>query len=462
MIRSYAIQMQRASGIRVPSPTLPFALAFIAGLISINFGTYSLSALGIAATTYYFARLVLDTGVDLPFESLILVIASIQWIIGPVMAYAGLSHHYKYYMYVPESEYMAFVVPAVILYSIGLYSFRSNKRIALINYYAGITQGIVSRAGFLPLYLVGIGFVFSFLADKLPISLAFPAYLLSNVKYIGLIYLIFAKSQQHRTAILAAALALTFLSSLQGGLFHDLILWSAFIGMYAAYNLRPTLAKKILLVCAALILIFVIQSAKAQYRASLETAGPGLSSFLAAVEQRFEDKEELRASNTEKLVNRINQGWIISRIIERVPAQVPFAGGDTVVTAIKSSVLPRILYPDKPIAGGKKNYEKYTGYILQEGTSIGISLLGEAYVNFGVKGAWVFMFGFGLLSSFVIKRFFLLAAKYPTIWLWFPLILSHFVKAETELLVQLNFLVKGIFLVYLFVWANKYFFRLKI
>jgi len=93
---------------------------------------------------------------------------------------------------------------------------------------------------------------------------------------------------------------------------------------------------------------------------------------------------------------------------------------------------------------------------------MGISLLGEAYINFGVKGAWVFMFLFGLVSSFVIQRFFLLAVKYPTIWLWFPLILLHFVKAETELLVQLNFLVKSIILVYAFVWANKHFLRLKL
>jgi hypothetical protein len=56
----------------------------------------------------------------------------------------------------------------------------------------------------------------------------------------------------------------------------------------------------------------------------------------------------------------------------------------------------------------------------------------------------------------------MLAAIYPTIWLWFPLVMLHFVKAETELLVQLNFLVKSIFLVYLFVWANKHFLRLKL
>jgi hypothetical protein len=72
------------------------------------------------------------------------------------------------------------------------------------------------------------------------------------------------------------------------------------------------------------------------------------------------------------------------------------------------------------------------------------------------------MFVFGLVSSFIIKQFFLLAVKYPTIWLWFPLILLHFVKAETELLVQLNFLVKNIIMFYAFIWANQHFLRLKL
>ncbi len=132
--------------------------------------------------------------------------------------------------------------------------------------------------------------------------------------------------------------------------------------------------------------------------------------------------------------------------METVPARVPHANGETIVTAIKASLLPRVLYPDKPRAGGKQNYEKYTGYVLQPGTSMGISLLGEAYINFG----------------FVIQRILLLARVYPSIWLWFPLILFHFIKAETELLVQLNFLVKSVLMVYLFIWANKHFLKLKL
>jgi hypothetical protein len=276
--------------------------------------------------------------------------------------------------------------------------------------------------------------------------------------------LLFSDRQKSKGLILTLAFTLTFLSSLRGAMFHDLLLWSAFIGMYAAYIFRPSNAQKALAVLLGLAFIFVLQAVKDEYRERLREEGQGqnVQKFLSSVDERLIEAETTNSSNVERLIIRINQGWIISRIMASTPAFVPFAEGETIIVAIKSSVLPRLFFPDKPIAGGRKNFEKYVGFELQSSTSMGISLLGEAYINFGVRGAWVFMFIFGLVSSFIIQRFFLLASTYPTIWLWFPLILLHFVKAETELLVQLNFIVKSIIMVYAFVWANKYFLRLKL
>jgi len=439
-------------------------MGLAAAVISSFFGVYWLSAIGVGAFTYFLTRLVTETGLDLPIESFILVMASMQWIIGPVLDYAGLSDNYKYHMYVPVEEYMVLAVPGVISLSLGLYAFRSRNRIRLISHYAGITRAIVSHTQNLPYYLIGIGFIFSFLVDRFPPALAFPAHILSNVKYIGLIYLIFSDRQKNKALILALAFALTFMSSLRGAMFHDLLLWSAFIGMYAAYIFRPSNAQKALAVILGILFIFVLQAVKEEYRSKLKDEGRErvVQKFLSSVDEQLLSEESAQSSNVEKLVTRINQGWIISRIMLIVPDLRPHASGETIVVALKASVLPRFLFPDKPRAGGKENYEKYTGFVLQKSTSMGISLLGEAYINFGVRGAWVFMFFFGLFSSFVIKQFFLLASTYPTIWLWFPLILLHFVKAETELLVQLNFIVKSIIMVYAFVWANKHFLRLKL
>ena len=449
---------------RTPNTAFPFIIAFFAAILTLSLGAYWLAAVGIGAFAYYLTRLVAEAGVDLPIESFILVIASMQWILGPVLTYAGLSNHFKYYMHVPVEEYMALAVPGVIALSLGLYSFRNNKRIALVNYYSSETRQIVSRTEYLPYYLIAIGFIFSFLQSWFPPALAFPVHILSNIKFIGLIYLIFSDQQKNKGLVLSVAFGLTFLSSLKGAMFHDLLLWSAFIGMYAAYIFRPSNAQKFMAVVFGIAFIFVLQAVKDEYRTSLKEQGGAqrVEQFMESVNNRIATDDLDQSDNVERLVVRINQGWIISRIMKIVPAYVPHASGETVVTALKASILPRFLFPDKPKAGGRENYEKYTGYDLQSSTSMGISLLGEAYINFGLVGAWVFMFIFGFISSYVIRQFFLLAAQYPTIWLWFPLILLHFVKAETELLVQLNFLVKSIIMVYAFVWANKHFLHLKL
>ena len=449
---------------QIPDARLPFVVAILAFLFSFVMGAQWLASIGVGAFFYYLVRLLQEAGNDIPIESFILVMASLQWIIGPTLAYAGLSDHYKFYMYVPVDRYMSLAVPGVIFLSLGLYTFRSNRRIALVDYYASLTRSIVNHSGIMPFYLIGVGLVFSFLYERFPSSLAFPVYILSNIKYIGLIYLIFSDRQKNKSSILIVAFLLTFLSSLKTGMFHDLILWSAFIGMYAAYIFRPKMTTKILLACLGIFFIFVLQAVKDEYRKMLmeRTGGSNAALFLSSVDQRFDENDALSSNNVERFVIRINQGWIISRLLQVVPDPIPHAEGETVWVALKSSLLPRFLYPDKPRAGGRENFEKYTGFILQRGTSMGISLLGEGYINFGIWGAWLFMFSFGLASSYIIYRFFLLAMSYPTIWLWFPLILLHFVKAETELLTQLNYILKSIILVYAFVWANKYFLKLKL
>jgi len=230
---------------RANAQYIAFLVGGICGVISLLLGSYWLSSIGIGAFFYFFTRFLQESGRDLPIESFILVMSSIQWIIGPVLDYAGYSDHYKYFMYVPEEQYMLLAVPGVIALSLGLYAFHSRKRQRLITFYAGITRDIINRSQHLPFYLIGIGFIFSFLGDYFPPSLTFPAYILSNIKYIGLIYLLFSDSVKYKSAVVASAFFLTFLSSLRGAMFHDLLLWFAFIGMYAACILRPSTAKKL-------------------------------------------------------------------------------------------------------------------------------------------------------------------------------------------------------------------------
>ena len=159
---------------------------------------------------------------------------------------------------------------------------------------------------------------------------------------------------------------------------------------------------------------------------------------------------------------RLNQGWHISSVMSNVPSFEPFANGKTIINGIYSSFLPRFLIPDKKIAGGRENFLKYTGEQLGESTSMGISLIGEGYANFGELGGAVFMFIWGVFLLLYWRKLFKLNSNHPIIVFFIPLLFLQVVKAETEFLVVFNHIVKASFTVWLFFIICRRFLNLKI
>lgn len=55
---------------------------------------------------------------------------------------------------------------------------------------------------------------------------------------------------------------------------------------------------------------------------------------------------------------------------------------------MSSALIPRFLYPNKKGAGeqSRKDFIEMTGYNLSSSTSMGLSILGESYGNFGLLG----------------------------------------------------------------------------
>ncbi|MFT6948560.1 MAG: hypothetical protein ACJARP_002994 [Vicingaceae bacterium] len=50
---------------------------------------------------------------------------------------------------------------------------------------------------------------------------------------------------------------------------------------------------------------------------------------------------------TNKVNSRLNQGWIISKIMDNILQNEEYLGGETVIDALSTSFLPRFLFPDK-------------------------------------------------------------------------------------------------------------------
>ena len=157
----------------------------------------------------------------------------------------------------------------------------------------------------------------------------------------------------------------------------------------------------------------------------------------------------------ENIAARLNQGWIIARIMNHMPKKLPFVRGETIETAFYAALLPRFLAPKKARAGGRANFERFTGTPLPETTSMDISLVGEGYANFGLFGGMIFIFLVSLTYNWVVVKVVALSKTNPTLILWIPLLFFQVMKAETDFATVFNYLTKAVLVTYLAFYFTK-------
>lgn len=393
--------------------------------------TLALAVFAVAFISFYRG---LDT--HIPILEITATIASLQWLVGPVIGYAIGSTDIRYEMYVEEARYFGFVLPATCVFLIGLalFPYETQQRDFLTKlsdnklFYRGIALFIISL-------------VAQYAYPYAPGSLAFLMKLLTQLRYVAALYFLYSG---HRRRYLYTGLAMStlLLQSAETAMFHDLIIWVSLVACYWYHTMSWNPTKKAMFFAAGFLSVFTIQVIKADYRTKVWANQD--ASIVAAVYDKvfvnhaFFDTQTLKAAG-----QRINQGWIISAIMLHVPLVEPHAEGETVKEAIISSIFPRAIMKDKAEAGGKKNFERFTGLVLEQGTSMGTSILGEAYANYAGFGGTIFMFIWGGAYAFIYRIAVTYTHKEAIFIFWLPFIFYQSIKAETELVVVLNQLTKG-------------------
>jgi len=409
------------------------------------------SIIGVLFVIYIAVLFFLEIGKSLPVIELMLLLAGLQWVVGAYNSYVLSIQDFKYFMRVDEDTYMSYVVPAFLGFSIILLFFIKKYKITLEFDFIDYVQ--YGR------YLIIIGVVADVLKMIVPPSLLFFLYLFGLFKFVGAGVLLFSNKRVDRLFFYGALVYLLVIS-FRSALFHDLILWGMFFFLIWALKNKPTIKTKLLLIFGGLAIIVVIQMVKASFRASVwydGFNGSKIELFFNILEDSmsnnyFSDNENLNSLNV-----RLNQGWHISSIMDYVPYEEPYARGETIITAIEATILPRFLNENKKRAGGQENFERFTGYILNKGTSMGISLVGEGYANFGKYGGMLFMMIWALFLSWYWRKIAVFCIDHPLLLMFVPLLFLQVVKAETELVVALNHLVKASVVVALFFgFARKY------
>jgi hypothetical protein len=412
------------------------------------------SIIGLAAFTFSLYLFLKKLGESLPILELILTIAGLQWIVGPFIEYRTAFEHYKYHMYVNEPTYMSFVVPAYITFLVVLFLVTRNSKMN------NLDTSDYDQYGKLGLQLVFFGLIIDVISPFLPPSLNFLYFLLSNFKYVGAIIIYFSTNPWLKY-LFYLAVAYLFLNALTTGMFHGFILWSIFFYMFWALKNKPKLRFNITVFVLGFFLSTIIQVVKADYRAIVWSGGSGgnVSLFVDILNKRISGGFTENVEEQQGLNVRLNQGWIISAVIDHVPNNEPFADGETVKEAVTATLLPRFLNPNKKEATGRSNFIKYTGIELGPNTSMALSIMGEAYANFGYLLGIVFMGIYGFLVSKYWNWLGVQLERNVLLTFFLPIIFLQVVKAESELLTVLNHLFKSSILVFLFLTIRRSFIR---
>ena len=113
------------------------------------------------------------------------------------------------------------------------------------------------------------------------------------------------------------------------------------------------------------------------------------------------------------LADRISYVEFFARAVDYVPAMVPYEGGAIWGDALVRPLMPRLFFPDKSVINDSDRTNEFTGVRVataDEGASVSIGYMGEAYIDFGPYFMMVpiFLLGWGL------GRFYRWISNYPT------------------------------------------------
>jgi hypothetical protein len=111
--------------------------------------------------------------------------------------------------------------------------------------------------------------------------------------------------------------------------------------------------------------------------------------------QRFEWFSPFDPTHLDAVVSRMNQSWLVGAGVVYAENTQQWARGETLKDAALAFI-PRVLWPDKPMAGGGDMATRYTGIQFAEGTAVAIGQILELYVNYG---SWLVFFGFMILGG---------------------------------------------------------------
>ncbi|MCA0238528.1 MAG: hypothetical protein LCH81_19305 [Bacteroidetes bacterium] len=281
-----------------------------------------------------------------------------------------------------------------------------------------------------------IGITSLILTDFAPISLKFIFQLLGSYFFIATIKFIISDYKGKWVFISMSLLFIIEMTLLQGML-GTIVFWAASSFLLLNIRVKINALKIIPILSLCFYLMLILYSAKTEYRAEtwhirtnamgregkreIRSSPERLGQLI--IERINNPSLIFKQSSLVNMVQRVNQAFQVILVMKRVPDTEPFADGEMTIYRPFISLVPRIIWPDKPLIPDPADYKRFTGIGLTKYNSVTIGPIGEAYADFGKLGV-IYLFFYGLLIRIFYKYFRLQSEQNPYMIIWFLIIMS--------------------------------------
>jgi hypothetical protein len=417
-------------------------------MISTMFGDYLLGALLIFCLSLL--RFILKFSNGSFFLELIYLHANITCLLMPYIGYiyfsksSALARLWVKSMPVTEDVYFGYMIPAIVCMGFAFFLLRKNSRDdeTMINPMVSELKTNIQQIPTGSIIVLSIaGLIAHAIEPFLPDSLQQVNSFLYFSFYTSIFYIFYYTNFPYKKIFLSFAILFVIKDALSSGMFTIIAYMGGIFLILILAGKKISFTKRLLFLVIAFSFVGFLQLFKTNWRSATRRGNTDVSVVLATTAAKSNDNRV--ETVLFPLYLRMNQGFNIGLIMRRIPSNVDYLGGNYLALSFASAFVPRLLWPDKPMAGGQYNMKIYTGVEIK-GWSTNVGPLGEAYGNFGVEGGCFYMIVFGLFIRLCYTGFLKICRKQPIFFVWMPVLFFQVIYVmETDSLQAFNSLAKG-------------------
>ncbi len=406
---------------------------------------------------YQFLYFVVCIGLTFPFFELMVTTYTLQllgsniwlarWKLNLLIVYNPLDNYYvTNLLYI---SIFAFITTLTINHS------KLNEKLKLtVNRFKNYP-----KMGSVAINLFVVGFIFTVLNRLIPNIPTVKQLVncLADLLYLSAICFFFSK-HSFKWVYIGLILLLMLTIAFNSTLFFTAFLWMFFYFLYAQIlNPWPLYIKLGAFVAVSFFLILV-QAVKTEVRQK-QGLNSSTSTFSKALNDKSTQIQESNASFKKKylsvLLNRINQTFFDHLVFKNELKIENKPRPKTILTSLFAAFIPRIFWPDKPSFDNGRLYE--LAGLNVRGAFISISLVAEAFINFGYYGGAIFYVFFSFAVSLIVINIVKSAEKrIPLIIMFFPYLFFNLLRVEVDFTQIIYGLYSSmIFLVLLFLYFKQ-------